>query len=382
MSLKTFYHDYKEVLIFSCCLITCVILSHVLSHHLPVPYFDTVFTPIINACVATVCLGGAVLIFRHTNGLRVRKAWGGTLLCWGLMEVSFLILTLHFHQPVLITGSIYMETFHMLAGNTLGWLLLIYPTSVLRPGWLNVKRSLIQLVPLWALCIVDYIVPLDLRWLIALYPIVLLGFLLMHIRAYRNWCEENYSTMDEIDEQWILRYLIMVIVIGASYMFICITTSPTRLFTQQILLLFFFAYSTEQILYRRDPWEEMKSTAEEDSSAEGDQAEYIRQLEQWMESEKPYRNTEFRLIDLRAVLPMNRTYLSQFISSAYGCNFYQFVTRYRIEEAKRLMTEHPDMKLQDVSEQSGFSSPTVFARIFTREVGETPSEWSKKIDAK
>ena len=42
------------------------------------------------------------------------------------------------------------------------------------------------------------------------------------------------------------------------------------------------------------------------------------------------------------------------------------------------MTEHPDMKLQDVAEQSGFSSPVVFSRIFARETGITPREWSSE----
>ena len=94
-----------------------------------------------------------------------------------------------------------------------------------------------------------------------------------------------------------------------------------------------------------------------------------------METEKPYLNPEFRLNDLRQVLPLNRTYLSQLINTEYDCTFYQFVTNYRIEEAKRLMKEKPDLKMQDIAEQCGFSSPVVFSRIFARETGETPSEW-------
>jgi AraC-like DNA-binding protein len=109
-------------------------------------------------------------------------------------------------------------------------------------------------------------------------------------------------------------------------------------------------------------------------------AEYRRILENWMEGEKPYLNPEFRLMDLRQVLPLNRTYLSQLINNEYGCSFYQFVTNYRIEEAKRLMREQPDMKFQEVSDQCGFSSPTVFSRVFVREVGMTPRDWSSKTD--
>ena len=99
-----------------------------------------------------------------------------------------------------------------------------------------------------------------------------------------------------------------------------------------------------------------------------------------METEKPYLNKDFRLTDLMQVLPMNRTYLSQFIMQQYECNFYQLVAHYRIEEAKRLMREYPDLKFQEIAERSGFASPVVFTRTFVRETGVTPSEWSKRID--
>jgi AraC-like DNA-binding protein len=94
-----------------------------------------------------------------------------------------------------------------------------------------------------------------------------------------------------------------------------------------------------------------------------------------METEKPYLNPDFRLNDLRQVLPLNRTYLSQLINTEYGCSFYQWVNRLRIEEAKRLMREQPDLKIQDIADRCGFSSRRVFSQIFTRETGTTPTEW-------
>lgn len=74
---------------------------------------------------------------------------------------------------------------------------------------------------------------------------------------------------------------------------------------------------------------------------------------------------------------MNRTYLSQFIHAEYGCSFYHFVNRYRVEEAKRLMSENPGMKMADISSRCGFSSPPVFSRTFTAIAGQSPHEWVK-----
>jgi AraC-like DNA-binding protein len=54
------------------------------------------------------------------------------------------------------------------------------------------------------------------------------------------------------------------------------------------------------------------------------------------------------------------------------------VNGYRVNEAKRLMSENPNMKIVDVATQAGFSSRTVFSSIFTKETGVSPSEWSKQ----
>ena len=129
-------------------------------------------------------------------------------------------------------------------------------------------------------------------------------------------------------------------------------------FLYMCLTLFTFIYGTEQILFRHDPWEIVKQLEKsnpnmnENSPMESGQsasstdsnAAFRATLEQWMQSKKPYLNPDFRLLDLGQVLPLNRTYLSHFIHSEYDCTFYQFVNRYRIEEAKRMKMENPEMK--------------------------------------
>jgi AraC-like DNA-binding protein len=212
---------------------------------------------------------------------------------------------------------------------------------------------------------------------LALVPVVWVALLFRHLHDYRRYAEENYGTVEQTDEKWVIRYLVMVLVLGISYTYLCFSEEPTRLFTQQWLMLFVIIYTNDQVIFRAKPWiENAEEEEEEEEEAKTESgAEYREKLEQWMETEKPYLNPEFRLNDLRQVLPLNRTYLSQLINTEYDCTFYQFVTNYRIEEAKRLMREQPDLKMQDIAEQCGFSSPVVFSRIFARETGETPSEW-------
>lgn len=384
--IRAYWHDYKSEVLFLIVLSACTAASHWLSYFISVDFFESVLTPVQNSFTAAVCLAGAWLVFRHSGGSRVRKAWAWALLAWGLSDSFFLLQTCVLGVPVLLIGNDALTAYEMLAGNFLGWLLLVYPTEVLRPGWLTARRVAAQLLPMVVLVGVDYVVPADLSLIISLYPVFLFILVLTHLHAYRVWCEENFSSMDSIDVQWIVRYLFMVLVIGLSYLYMNLTSNPARSFTQQWLLLFVFAYTTEQVLFRKDPWVSVKSAAEEEdrtlAQAEPNAAnvhENIRLLEKWMEREKPYLNPDFRLADLRQVLPMNRTYLSQLIHSEYDCSFYQYVNRYRVKEAKRLMRVHPTMKVDEVARCSGFASRMVFTTVFSKETGCSPREWVKKM---
>ncbi len=381
-SFRDFWKNYKEEILFALLLSAFTVLSHWLSRFIPTTLFESVILLIQHGANTAICFVGSWLLFMHSDGLRIRLACGYALAIWGIAEVYFMLQTYILDQPVLNLGSEAPTSYMLFAGNFLGWLLLIYPTETLRPGWLNWKRCLWQLLPLVVLCAVDYIVPYDLRWLISLYPVGLFIMVLTHIRAYRLWCENNYSSMEHIDVQWIVRYLIMLAVLAVSYGYMMVSDNPCRAFTQNILIGFMFTYSIEQILFRRDPWDNLIGTEEADkeqSDTTGEQSEKARKLEQWMETEKPYLDPNFKLIDLMRALPMNRSYLSEFINTAYGCTFYQFVTRYRIEEAKRLMRECPELKMADVAVRSGFSSRSAFSRIFIRETGQTPREWCKNF---
>ncbi len=383
--LRDLWHNYRGELFFLLILSAAVALGHWASHFIPVELIDNAILPLQHGANVAICLLGACLLFIHSDGLRIRKASAIALVIWGLADAFLLIQDYLLHLPVLRIGSDELNAYTLFFCNFLGWVLLIYPTETLRPGWLNWKRALLQLLPMAAFVTLDYWVPVDLRPVIALYPAVLIGMLVSHIRAYRLWCENNYSTMDHIDVQWIVRYLAMVLVMGLSYIYILLSDNPGRVVTQNALLFFLYCYAIEQILFRKDPWTYLATNEtngrEEEEDENKNQPDWAAQLEQWMTTEKPYLKSDFQLIDLRTVLPMNRTYLSQFINNTYGCSFYQFVNRYRVEEAKRLLRECPELKMADVASRSGFSSQSTFTKIFTKETGFTPRDWYKKFSS-
>ena len=394
--LRDFWLDYRSEVVFGVVLCALVALSYWLGTYIPEDVFENVINPVQYVASALVCLGGAFLMFRHHNGILVRKSWGVALLVWGVLDVALFVIRFGLHVSAI--GTMPANPLYNLSisiGNLLALLLFVYPTQVLHPGWLTWRRIFWLLLPVFILVLVDHYLEADLLPVMMIYPLLLFFVLCAHVRKYRVWCEDNFSSMDNIDAQWIVRYLTIMAILGVSFYFISFWYIPNRMFTQQWLLFFMLAYATEQILFRKDPWAEVKTddalTSGSDGSLLPDSAggltsdsdsglaDSVRIFEQWMQNDKPYLNPDFQLTDLRQVLPTNRSYLSQLINTAYGCTFYQLVNRYRVEEAQRLMTEHPQMKMADIASACGFSSPAVFSRSFARETGMSPTEWSTRL---
>ena len=367
--------EYKSEVVFGLVLSVLLIASTFFSRLIPKYFFDNFLNPAMSFAFAGICFFGAVICLRHLDNNRIRRVWAITLILWGTCELINVALFRTAYNPFYV-GNAFMKSTPMLIACVFAWLLLLYPHISIHPGKVNWRRGGLYLLPLVVLGVIDYVLPYELRILIALYPIWLLCELLRRVHRYRQWCEENFSTLDNIDTQWIVRYMVMIGLSGLVFYYLCVSNDPARAFTQQWYLMFVIGYTTDQVLYRPDPWERLRSTAEEDTEEEPNPADaYRAKLEAWLEQEKPYLNPDFQLTDLRNVLPLNRTYLSQLINAEYGCSFYQWVNSLRIREAKRLMTEQPELKMQDVAKQCGFSSRNVFTQAFIRETGTTPTEW-------
>ncbi|MBR2168302.1 MAG: helix-turn-helix transcriptional regulator [Paludibacteraceae bacterium] len=378
-AVQNIWNDYKSEMIFGMVLLPVLIASTFLSRLISEDFFDDFLNPALSLAFAVLCFFGAAQCFRHLENNRIRKVWAIILILWGFWELVMVVIFKTAYNPFRF-GNELMESTPMLLACVFAWLLLIYPSISMRPGKFNWARGALFLLPVVVFGVIDYVLPVDLRILIALYPTWLIYVGFRNVHRYRQWCEENFSTLDNIDAQWIVRYIIMVMLAGLVFYYLCVSDDPARAFTQQWYLMFVLGYTTDQVLHRPDPWERLRSTVVEEEKDEPDPANaaYRATLEAWLEKDKPYLNPDFQLTDLRQVLPLNRSYLSRFINAEYGCSFFQWVNGLRVAEAKRLITEQPEMTLEEVSKHCGFSSRRLFTQIFARETGTTPREWSKK----
>jgi len=108
--------------------------------------------------------------------------------------------------------------------------------------------------------------------------------------------------------------------------------------------------------------------------------EAIRKVQTGMEEHKLYlkHNLNIEEFSKRIDLPVKE--VSAVINKHYGTNFFEFMNKYRVEEAKRLLLDEScsDMTVLDILLQAGFNSKSAFHRFFNRLVGVSPTEFRKR----
>ena len=113
-------------------------------------------------------------------------------------------------------------------------------------------------------------------------------------------------------------------------------------------------------------------------TSEEDVPQLMQRINDVMESQKLYKNSELKLSDLANAVGSNRRSISDCINSQAGCSFNQYINTFRTEHAKRIIRQCPDRKLSDIYVESGFANETSFFRTFKALTGMTPKEWKEK----
>lgn len=104
-------------------------------------------------------------------------------------------------------------------------------------------------------------------------------------------------------------------------------------------------------------------------------AELMDRITRQMEEDRLFLKKGLSKDDLARAVYSNSRYISDCINRKAGCSFTDYVNDYRIRYARQLLYENPDMRLADISEESGFSSQITFYRNFKARTGQTPGEW-------
>jgi AraC-like DNA-binding protein len=217
-----------------------------------------------------------------------------------------------------------------------------------------------------------------------------LTYFIVDLRILKNYREEirqQYSSVKKINLTWLNFILYIFIFSWLTSVAVFISRNYFINIMDELIifnLLSFFLFFNF-IFYKGLSQPEIFSGIEEkpkytSSKLTGAEAEaYLRQLSVYMTIEKPYLNPTLTLKELSDQVSIPSRHLSQIINEYMHQNFYDYVSKHRIEEAKKLLVDSLNNKtVLEVLYQVGFNSKSSFNTAFKKFTGVTPSHFKKK----
>ncbi|MDR2084467.1 MAG: AraC family transcriptional regulator [Bacteroidales bacterium] len=89
----------------------------------------------------------------------------------------------------------------------------------------------------------------------------------------------------------------------------------------------------------------------------------------YLQKEKPYLRSDFRITELVDVFDVNRSEISGFINEEYGMNFNAYINQWRLKEMKRLaaLPSNRDQNVNTYVTKAGFNDLRQYYRVLSRE---------------
>lgn len=248
------------------------------------------------------------------------------------------------------------------------------------------------------------------------YVIVSLLLLRRHAKTIRD----SFSSIEKVDLRWLR---ILTYGLGGIWLLMLLFRSDVLIFTGVVTFIFligFFGVRQGDIFTHGIPREDeeipaddaspefgdagakhvsmadgsdaAEQTPEEVTGQAGEQkqkysksglgeeaaAELHAALIALMVEKERFKKSDLSIDDLAAELLVHPNHLSQVINQKEGKNFYDFVNSYRIASFKRLIEANKNRRytLLSLAFDCGFSSKSSFNRVFKKETGQTPSQYS------
>ena len=247
-----------------------------------------------------------------------------------------------------------------------------------------VPSGIIQKISLFALAV----------WLVVFGVVLARRVIVAYRRAIRIF---NETQADDIGAyiEWLSIFTYWAVIFGVGcglltflpdkYVFIWILSSIPfycyLFYSYQNYLLFYEQVenafeqdiqSEEELLTNSGTEPEMVSEEEIPVSYTG----IIEKVDNWIKTDG-YVKQGLTIKELSEILHTNRTYLSAYIKTTYKMTFREWITFLRLEYAKNILKEHPEINIQKLAESSGFLSRSNFIKSFTEKEGCTPGKWKK-----
>lgn len=228
------------------------------------------------------------------------------------------------------------------------------------------------------------------KWIRIFYAIAC--FIL--ISRYKNLLRDNLSNMTTVHITWlralVAGFLVVMsqeaILIGSKIVNLFKSFDDTSVFFTLGLTGNYLSFILVNLLVFaavRYFWIFKKVTVEQPHTKPIDEQfvnpDVAAEVDAAIRKNKTYMDPDLTLDTLADSLGIIPRDLSMLINRHFGVNFYEFINRYRIEEAKSMLVSEKLKKttITDIYLAVGFNSKSVFYTFFKKFEGVTPSEYRK-----
>ena len=259
------------------------------------------------------------------------------------------------------------------------------------------RMRLIVTSIVFAFCIslVWIAVPLETTWShlimaisLSIYFIELVRIILVFMYNYRQLGKQERIPGSEADARHVclnlvVKCIILLSVYALVYIFLVMLTENAKtIFNFTILLMWAYLFVTfVNLIMNYNPLAEanfrLLTSLRDDETVHVRHPELRAKLDSLV-NDGFYKSKGVTMASIAEQLGTNRTYLSEYINSQYGCNFNTWLTRLRIDEAKRLLLSSPTLPLETVAQQTGFATKSHFMSAFKTVEGITPGQWRQR----
>lgn len=177
------------------------------------------------------------------------------------------------------------------------------------------------------------------------------------------------------DDVWVMTILCGVSAIWLSYFF----GKYTSYITGALTFSFGFYISFLVIFYMKDKLGVITTSNNKYINKIDEKVanELHEKIITFFEVKKIYTTPNLTLPLLAQELNIRPQLLSQFLNDNVQKSFTQFINEYRVQEAKRLLKENTDLKIDAVGMECGFNSSSTFYSAFKKITGVTPATFQK-----
>lgn len=259
----------------------------------------------------------------------------------------------------------------------LGSLFYSYTLSIISPNsfWIKHWKSHIAFWFFVVVCLMFFIPFKDFRQLhkTTILPIINAQWLI-YIIISSFLIKKNYENSLQI--KWLITVTTAVLIIWTYFTFISFDyfVGGSIIFSTIFYLSFLYFLINKKIASKI--FEKKKVTKTINISKESEKS--IEQLMSLMISEKPYKNPDLKITDIAKNLDISSHELSKLINENLQSSFTEFINKYRVDEAKLLITEKSNYTIEAIGNISGFNSKSAFYKAFKIHTGTTPSKYESQ----